>query len=46
MTVEDSAAGPVHLHARVAGVWLPAEDSRVWIALDAGRAFVFPTVAV
>jgi iron(III) transport system ATP-binding protein len=46
MTVEDSQAGPVHLHARVAGVWLPAEDSAVWIALDAGRAFVFPTAAV
>jgi iron(III) transport system ATP-binding protein len=46
MTVEDPRQGPVHLHARVAGVWLPAEESRVWIALDAGRAFVFPTAAV
>jgi iron(III) transport system ATP-binding protein len=46
MTVEDPRQGPVHLHARVAGVWLPVEHSRVWIALDGGRAFVFPTAEV
>jgi iron(III) transport system ATP-binding protein len=46
MTVDDPVAGPVHLHSRVAGCYLPPENSRVWIGLDTGRAFVFPSAAV
>jgi len=36
-------AGPVHLHARVPGQFLPAEDSHVSVALDVRQTFVFPT---
>ena len=33
---------PVHLHARVPGVFLPAEGTAVSVTLDPRQAFVFP----
>ncbi|MEQ9198399.1 MAG: ABC transporter ATP-binding protein, partial [Rhodospirillales bacterium] len=35
-------AEPLHLHARVPGRFLPAENDRIWIGLDRSQAFVFP----
>ncbi|MGQ9371808.1 ABC transporter ATP-binding protein [Azospirillum sp. A39] len=41
LSVPDGAGGAVHLHARVPGQFLPAEDSHVSVTLDPRQAFVF-----
>lgn len=38
----DFEGGHLHLHARVPGRFLPAEDERVMVTLDRAQAFVFP----
>ncbi|MCA8907857.1 MAG: ABC transporter ATP-binding protein, partial [Rhodospirillaceae bacterium] len=45
LRMEGGEAGPIHLHARVPGVFLPAEGTAVSIALDPRQAFVFPSGA-
>jgi iron(III) transport system ATP-binding protein len=42
LSVPDRAGGPIHLHSRMPGQYLPAEGSHVAVALDARQAFVFP----
>ena len=43
LSVDDGAGGDLHLHARMPGQFLPAEQSHVTIALDPAQAFVFPS---
>jgi iron(III) transport system ATP-binding protein len=38
----DFTGGHLHLHARMPGRFLPAEDARVIVTLDQAQAFVFP----
>ncbi|MCB9957849.1 MAG: ABC transporter ATP-binding protein [Rhodospirillaceae bacterium] len=45
LRMEGGEAGPIHLHARVPGVFLPAEGTAVSIGLDPRQAFVFPSGA-
>ncbi|MBI1206344.1 MAG: ATP-binding cassette domain-containing protein [Azospirillum sp.] len=42
LSMPDGHGGIFHLHARVAGPFLPAEDSQVAVTLDRRQAFVFP----
>jgi hypothetical protein len=41
----DERHGEVHLHARIPGRFLPAEQSRLTVNLDPSQAFVFPREA-
>jgi iron(III) transport system ATP-binding protein len=43
LTVEDKTGGDLHMHARMPGQFLPAEQSHVTISLDPRQAFVFPS---
>jgi len=38
----EGAGGPLHVHARVPGRFLPPENSRVEVGLDLEQTFVFP----
>ena len=42
MSVAGADGRRLHLHARVPGVFLPEEDTRLHITLDERQAFVFP----
>jgi len=42
LRVHDGRGGTLHLHARMPGQFLPAEDSHVSVHLDPRQTFVFP----
>ena len=42
LSLKGPADGPLHLHARVPGSFLPAENDVVALFLDSSQAFVFP----
>ena len=42
LSVDQDGGEDLHLHARVPGRYLPAEDERLAIHLDRSQAFVFP----
>jgi len=42
LAVTQPGAAPLHLHARVPGVFLPPEESLVALTLDGDHVFVFP----
>ena len=43
LSVKGATQGPMHLHARVPGLFLPAENEVVALFLDSSQAFVFPS---
>jgi len=44
LSVKDAVQGSMHhLHARVPGLFLPAENEVVALFLDSSQAFVFPS---
>ena len=46
LSVADGFGGDLHLHARMPGQVLPAEQSHVTISLDPSQAFVFPSGSI
>ncbi len=45
LSVNGTAEGHLHLHARVPGRFLPTEDQHLAVHLDRSQAFVFPLAA-
>ena len=43
LSVKGAGQAPMHLHARVPGRFLPAENDVVALILDSSQAFVFPS---